>query len=236
MEYFKDKDGQIYADMAYRLGMILHQYNNLSISEEKYEETLCFIVLQNLLTQSSEYIRSMTKGNFKNSIFYKEIGNEPIWGLSESCIKEYTFSDKKTLQNVIDKLRNSVSHPTKLRARSYGVTGYTTIDNKSGSIEKYLFVNSPDINRNGNIKQFSSEEEIIYYIKNNKNQIPADVEIKEQNGNFIMFRNENPFYRYAKIEMNVITLRKFTVELANYLAQPINSNWDGITIKRLIAA
>jgi hypothetical protein len=236
MEYFKDKDGQIYADMAYRLGKILNQYNKLSIPEEKYEQTLCFVILQNLLTQSSEYIRSMTAGDRKSSIFYKEIGNNPIWGLTEKSIIQYTFNEKLTLQNVIDKLRNSVSHPTSLNKGNIGGTGYTTIDNKSGIIEKFSFVNSPDVNHDGDIKQFSSEEKINEYMERFRHQMPNDLIINNQNGKFIMVRNGVPFYRRSEIEMDVITLRIFTEELANYLAQPININWDGITIKRLIAA
>lgn len=51
-EYFLEPDGQIYGDVAYRLGKIIHQYENCieAYDEENFITTLCISSLQSLLT------------------------------------------------------------------------------------------------------------------------------------------------------------------------------------------
>ncbi len=84
MEYYRDPKNQIYADQAFRLGKIISQYEKLNTNEEKFEATLYFAILQNLMTNSNEYVRRMTKGERKNSIFKKSI-SDSNWGINESC-------------------------------------------------------------------------------------------------------------------------------------------------------
>jgi hypothetical protein len=57
MEYFRHPENQIYADIAFRLGRIVTQYDKMTTNEEKFEATLYLTVLQNLITYSNEYIR-----------------------------------------------------------------------------------------------------------------------------------------------------------------------------------
>ena len=148
MEYFRDPKNQIYADIAYRLGIILAQYKKLTTSEEKFESTLYLSVLQTLMTNCNEHIRNMPKGDRHKSIFYKNIGASN-WGLEDSCWIKNTFNEKSSLQNFIARLRNSLSHPTQIDLLSnYPSTGYSTIINDTSEINNIRFVNSPDTNKN----------------------------------------------------------------------------------------
>ena len=90
MEYFRDPKNQIYADIAFRLGRIVTQYEKMTTDEEKFEATLYLTVLQNLMTNSNEYVRQMTRSARKNSIFNKEI-TYSIWGLNDKCWIKHTF-------------------------------------------------------------------------------------------------------------------------------------------------
>jgi hypothetical protein len=236
MEYYRTEESQIYADIAYRLGKIILQYDKMQLNEEKFETTLCLAVLQNLLTQSNEHIRKMSEGTRKNSIFYQHIENEPIWGITAEAIKEYTFHEDKNLQNILSKLRNTVSHPNSLHIESeYPGTGYTTIRNEDNIIEKFVFINSPDVGRNGP-KQYNSLKRFESFKASCRGSLPIDINYKEQNERFIAVLNGVPFIRIARIELDVHQLREFTLSLVNYLAQPIKKDWDGMTIHQIIAA
>ena len=69
MEYFRDKDGQIQADIAFRLGRIILQYESISLKpEQKYESTLYLAVLQNMLTNCIELLNSLSKRERKENL------------------------------------------------------------------------------------------------------------------------------------------------------------------------
>lgn len=62
MEYFSDpKNKQVYADIAYRIGHIILEYDKQVKSKYKFESTLHLIALQNLLTINAEYTRDMLR-------------------------------------------------------------------------------------------------------------------------------------------------------------------------------
>ena len=176
MEYFRTENGQIYADIAYRLGKIVIQYEKLKVpaNEEKFEATLYMAVLQNLLTISNEYVRTMIdalkKQEKQDSHFRKDVdlcqdfeANE--WGLRKGCWVENKFNEKINLQNFIERMRNSVSHPTDIDYYNpFTSTGYTTLDNDNTTIKKFGFVNSPDTTNN-RIKYYSSRERVEDFIE-----------------------------------------------------------------------
>lgn len=238
MEYFRDPKNQIYADIAFRLGRIVTQYEKMTTDEEKFEATLYLTVLQNLMTNCNEHVRQMTRGTRRNSIFNRII-SKSIWGISEENLIENTFSEKHTLQNFITRMRNSVSHPTKIDIDSkYPSTGFTTIKDNSGFIQKFRFINSPDTTHN-RIKEFSSIEAIENCINRGKDEFPEDIsyrKIPENEEKFQLISNGEPFIRISIIDLSVKQLGAFVKNLANYLAQPIQENWDGETIKDLLAA
>ena len=240
MEYFRDPKNQIYADLAQRLGKIINQYEKLVIAEDKYIATLYIAVLQNLSTNCDEYIKQMTKGKGKNTIFKKHF-SETKWGIDESCWIKNTFNEERNLKNFINKIRNSVSHPTAIDPHAaLPSTGYSTIKDGSGIIKKFRFINSPDSSKN-RPKQFDTEERVKSYIKNNKTQLPDDISytgtpMGRKKIMYILTRNTEIFGRISIIEMTVEQLGVFVKKLTNYLAQPIQINWDGETIEDLIAA
>jgi len=233
MEYYRTEKGQIYADIAYRLGRIITQYEKLNVNEEKFEATLYIAVLQNLLTNCSEHVKQMTQQ--PDSIFQKEIESVG-WGLNKCCWVENKYEEKLILENFINRVRNSISHPTEIKIeRDYPSTGYTTIKDDSGIIKKFRFIDSPDTmwNRQWGFKK---EEEIKEYIRRNKKTFPENIHYKKSGTKFFLSINDEPFIRIAIVDLTVEELASFVKNLANYLAQPILDNWDGKTIKWLLAA
>lgn len=244
MEYYRDPKNQIYADIAFRLGKIVNQYEQMNIGGEKFEATLYLTILQNLMTNSTEYVRQMTKGERKNSIFKKEVSEE-IWGIDKNCWIKNTFQENPTLENFITRIRNSVSHPTNIDIRSnYPSTGFTTLRNKSGIIERFRFINSPDT-RNNKPKEFEKPQLLNTLYERNSDlkkihkEFPENIDYELISGSqkkYHLMRNGEPFIRISIIDLSVKQLGLFVKNLANYLAQPIQENWDGETINDLIAA
>jgi hypothetical protein len=148
------------------------------------------------------------------------------------------FNEKKTLQNYIRVIRNAMSHPTETDiAKELPSTGFSTVADESGRINKFVFINSPDVRKNRQ-KYFNTRQEAEEYIV--ENEISAEVLITEtwtDNGNkYVLTLDGKAYARFSKIEIAVGELRSFVKALSNYLAQPIQKEWDGITIKNLIAA
>ena len=232
MEYFRDKDGQIQADIAYRLGRIILQYESFSIpSEQKFESTLYLSVLQNILTNCIELLNSLSDREKKsNQIVNSSIESENIFGFKSSQIRGNTFFETLTCDKIIRHIRNALSHPTKINIESeFCSTGYSTLKNQTNTISEYCFISSPDTKYN-RLKNYSKiKAEVILKQEHN---LPDETKIMEANDGGFNFRvNGKPFGRIFKIVLSTSELRKLTIGLCTYLAQPIQENWDGITIK-----
>jgi hypothetical protein len=239
MEYHRDPKNQIYADLAYRLGKIIVQYENLNLVEEKYEATLYVAVLQNLMANCNEYVREMTKSERKDSVFKKDI-ELAGWGLNRGCWIKNTFKEEFNLQNFITRIRNSVSHPTSIDISStYPSSGFTTLPDDTGRITKFRFVNSPDT-RNNRVKSFDEIQCVSDYIKQNKNEFPDDITYKtrevEGRLQYVLSSKSQEFARISIIDLSVKELGSFVKHLSNYLAQPIQKDWDGLTVTELLVA
>jgi hypothetical protein len=245
--YSRDKDDQIYASLAYRLGKIATQYDKYVV-EKKYEATLYISILQSLLTISNEYIRKMMgalKGIEKskaNAIFREEFESSQDfgsseWGIASGCWVENTFKEKIHLQNFITRMRNAISHPNIIDITSpYPSSGFTTIDDDDTIIKKFCFVNSPD-SRENQIKFFYSEEKVKKYIeqiKTRDNDLPENISHDFNGSEYYMTLNSKPFIRISKIELSVKELGNFVKHLANYFAQPKDGTWNGATITDLL--
>ena len=230
MEYFRTETGQIYADIAYRLGRIVTQYERVSINEEKFEATLYIAVLQNLLTNCSEHLKQMTQQLFQKDI--ESVG----WGLNRSCWIENKYEEELILENFIKRLRNAISHPTEIRdERDFPSTGYTTRKDDSGIIKRFRFIDSPDTKWNRQ-SGFRTEQEIQDWIRRNKHTFPENIHYIMKGSKYFLAVNSEAFIRISIIDLTVEELASFVKNLANYLAQPIQENWDGKTIKWLFAA
>ena len=233
MEYHRTKTGQIYADIAYRLGRIVIQYENMSLDEEKFQPSLYIAVLQNLLTNCCEHVRQITRQH--KFIFQMDI--ETVgWGLKNSCWVANQYEEVWNLENFIKRLRNAVSHPRDIMIDSdYPSTGYTTIRDNSDIIKTFRFFDSPDTQRNQQ-RYFKTEQEVADYIRRNRNSFPENIHYGYDGLSYFPAIDSEPFIRIAIIDLSVDELASFVKHLANFLAQPIQKNWDGKTTAWLLVA
>lgn len=142
-EYFLEPDGQIYGDVAYRLGKIIHQYENCieAYDEENFITTLCISSLQSLLTI---YIESYVKYNgypctrentiFDSKTFISE--NNYLKIKNHWVIINNKFYKGVNVFNFLKQLRNALSHPNIMIDNKS--TGYSS-KNIDGIISSYQF-------------------------------------------------------------------------------------------------
>jgi hypothetical protein len=240
MEYFRDPKNQIQADIAYRLGIVAKQYSSASFPEnENFSSTLDICILQNLLTNCVTLLDSMAKNERKASFLTSELSVKKFWGLSVDQVKVNTFrSNQLKINDVLKHIRNALSHPTSLDIDSaFPSTGYTTIPEISGKIKRFCFVSSPDVTNN-RPKESQTEKQGNTFLEKAKTEgtMPLDVVLVQADiRKFIFSRNGSPFGRVFKILLSNIEIHELVMELSNYLAQPIQKDWDGNTIIRLVA-
>jgi len=239
MEYFRTDDGQIQADLARRLGIVLEQYHHQIKSEEKYEVSLCLSILQTLLTNCIELLNKLKKIDKKGNPFYQFPIDKITWGFEKDAITHTSFYQPDLdAAEVIRHIRNALSHPTKieLNSKKSKTTGYIS---KGGStnIESVIFISSPDLNASGNTKVYETKEAAEAYICKQGN-FPPEVELMQLPlGKFAFQVNNQPFHRIFEIELNPSSLLKLTYSLTSYLSHPLIEKWDGKTflIKKLAA-
>lgn len=238
MEYYRTDDGQIQADLAKRLGVVLKQYHEQVSSNEKYEVSLCLSILQTLLTNCVELLDGLKGGQRRNDPFYSL--QLSIWGLDEKNVLFNNFSyPALTPEIIVRNIRNALSHPTKINLNSNRpTTGYSTVG-ETEKIESIVFITSPDINQKGNLKTYSSVEFAQKAMKNGNSYFPENIKIllTQDKKTYAFFHNDEPFYRVFKIVLTPENLRTLTYSLANYLSHPLDKKWDGktFTIQTLAA-
>lgn len=237
MEYHKTEDGQIQADIARRLGIVLKQYYNLVNIEDRYEVTLSLSILQTLLTNCIELMNSLDKRDKKDNPLFKTPIDSKLWGILEGNILVNTFhTNQINVDFVIRHIRNALSHPTKINLEiQLQTTGYSTMQTGSNIIENIYFVSSPDLNGRGNRKE-ATLERANELLKNGT--FPVGVEIEQLSNNRHAFTlDKKPFYRIFKITFTPRQIAQLAFGLSSYLSQPLNEKWDGKTyiIKKLAA-
>ncbi len=235
VELNRDSQNRIYADMAYRIGRVIKTYTPPD-SEPNFEVTLQLFSLQGLLTNCQELIRSFSAMKQPIQEFEKTVVDIPQFlGIRRDFVKKYNFPEKLTYEKFINALRNSFSHPIgsdKALEAEYPSTGYTTVIGTSGTIERIVFWDAPDFIKY-RPKKHSSAEKAEKYIKDKLSGIKGIATI-EVDGNYQILKDGKPFGRVCRIELTPKDLKTFVIELSNYLAQPIQENWDGNTINRLV--
>ncbi len=233
-EYYLDSEGQIYADIAYRLGVIVNQYEN-SIDyrdPNNFDSTLCLTFLQNLLTIYSEMWKNKSFGlpSFWLTPLYDcetHISKENFFGINSQMVLENNFMrEPETISSFLTHVRNALSHPTSVSSESViQSTGYYSLSNELGKISEYVFIDSPDVKvtRHGKnrVKIFNSKEEFLTFkSRNEMKQHPFSCE--EVNGKFEL-RN----HRIYKVCFTVDQLKVLVLNLSKLLAQPVQKNWNG---------
>lgn len=240
MEYYRDQKNLIQADMAYRLGIVAWQYSNLSLPEDKkFSSTLNICILQNLLTNCITLLESMSRAERHRCYLTADLENQILWGLNPGMIEINTFrTPRLTAAVVLRHIRNALSHPTQLDPEtSFPSTGYTTLSGGSGRIHEYCFVSSPDTKRN-QPRKFSTKEQALAYLERRKGDgsMPDDITIITTSpSEFSLGQMENLFARVFKIRLNTQEIHELVMGLSNHLSQPIQEQWDGRTIKQLVA-
>ena len=240
MEYFRDERNQVYADIAFRLGKIVVQYDQIETVKDKFDSTLHIAILQNLMTTCNEHVKQMTRSQRRKSIFYNHF-KDTDWGLGD-VTWESNFNEELTLQNFILRLRNSISHPLDTNPQTqFPNSGFSTNRGKTGEIENFVFINSPDVTKNRS-KRFTHEHEIRDYLFDSKNRLKKEFpehtfyEFNSKEKYFYISMNSRPFARTSIIHMSPLSLKEFLIKLSNFLAQPVEDHWDGVTIKNLFVA
>lgn len=235
MEYFRDPKNQILADMAYRLGMVSLQYKKMSLNQHDFSATLDVAILQNLLTNCKEYIDSIKRNSSEFAFFEKVIDADKVWGISKSDVQINTFPKELTLYGLLMHLRDSCSHPTNLDlSTDFPSTGYTT--KKEGAfINYYVFVHSPDT-RNNIPEPFRNREIAERHLNRIKSQGERkNLKIYEKADKFHIYYDGKPYTRIFRIDLTPSQIHEIVLELSNFLAQPIQENWNGKTFVRLVA-
>ena len=222
-EYFLEPNGQIHADLAFRLGKIIEQYDSVDKSELfNFDSSLCLCILQNLLTIYDEKDKN---GGFpltrENEYYDKNcnIHKKNYFNISKNLVDFDNNESIITVGDFLKNLRNAMSHPTAINLESkFPSTGYFS-NSESKKIKSYTFINSPDVYKSSP-RFFHDEKEAYNFIKNKEH----DFNIKKVGLKYCI---TNP--RITKINLTVNELKKITLKLAKLLSQPVQKNWDGLT-------
>lgn len=222
MEYFTSENGQIQADFAFRLGKIILQYDNLNLPLiDNFSSTLHISILQNVLSNCVELLNNLKELPKDNELYLiKDITleYECFLGFKKYMITKNTFQNNISIDTLLRCLRNSLSHPTYIDIHSdTPSTGYTTKPDGSGIINKYIFISSPDVNKRNRPKCFKTKKQFEDYCKEKR----YDFQYKIENGEYKIL---NP--RILKIQLNPQELKDITINICNYLAQPLQKNWN----------
>ena len=232
--YYEDHQGQIYADMAHRLGVIVKQYDYYIDEDDdmNFDSTMCVTFLQNLLTIYCEYWKNEKFGLpaiWREPLYYRDtlISSKNYFGIEPSMVIENNIvKEVVSTFNFLTHLRNALSHPTAINAYSQTQsTGYYSIADSSGRISEYVFIDSQDVkvDRHGRNrpKQFSNIEKFEGFLNGDMaNGHPFTFE--EVNG-MLELRN----HRVYKICLTSRQLKNLVVKLSSLLAQPVQKNWNG---------
>lgn len=219
MEYIHTNDCQIRSDIAFRLGVIIMQYEkSIELNDIKnYNSTLYISVLQTLLTNCLEILREIKFINEKYDFFdiESQLIDDNFYGIKNKSIISNSIYDKVTLHKVLISLRNALSHPTNINIKSeFPSTGYTTVKDGSNIISEYIFVDSPDV-KNNKAKSFNNIAELEMHKRMNKSAVYD-------------YNSLKIVPRIFKIKLDVNELRTLTLNLSTVLAQPVQENWNKV--------
>lgn len=239
MEYERTDDGEIQADFARRVGQVLVQYDQWRQqvpTVEQYESTLTIALLQSLLTMCQELIRKKRVAPELQGVI--QLANRPLekqpsqLGLSSDCVLESWPSERGlTYREVIDCLRNALSHPGPQNNCRFPRTGFTSVPGPTGQIASYEFTQSSWVNSTGSdLKDlyFSTDDlppakllkDLKYWAKNHEVE---GIDVRQNRGRWQPVRYGEPFLPVLKLRVPVGALRVFTIGLSDYLSEPVRS-------------
>jgi hypothetical protein len=242
MEYERTEDGQIQADFALRAGQLLVQYDHLRRqlpSEQHFEATLAIALLQSMLTMCHELLRNRHPRNPSKSLeellsmAKRTLNAEPtLLGLTKECVLERWPSERGiTYRDVVECIRNALSHPLPQQPGSLPRTGFTTELSGSGQVTAYVFTQSewvessgsrlksvyaPKAGKDGGLEAMKNKVES--WASNNR---VIGVDYVLENGFWKVVLNGAQFIPVFRIRLNVAQIRTFTAGISDYLSEPV---------------
>lgn len=235
MEYVKTPDGQIQADFARRVGRVLLHYEagiSHAAPQDSYEATLTICLLQTLLTNCVELIKAKKKRDSSGlaAIASKTIVEAPdLFGLSPTCITHQWPSERElTYREILQCLRNALSHPLPQQRGIYKTTGYTTWKSATGEIEGFTFVQSPWVNSTGSdvAPRFKVvEADLPNLTKELKNwstdhHTPGLGVLSVAGHKYQIHLGAKPFVPVLQIDISTVQLRSMTLALVIFWQNP----------------
>lgn len=236
VEFIRDEhEGQIYSDLARRIGYLQGQYRDFANKlppDEVFDDTLAVCVLHPLLAIYAEARKRFNPSVFQE--FRLPVPHIPAkFGISRSMIKEFTFYDKfaclddVSFDFVLESIRDALSHPCPISEERFLRTGYVTIPGKSRKVERFRFVNSPDVRGNlgrpSNYDEVRARrifEEIAQRCDSNKFVLIGNPGTRG-NKFHIAHANGNRLVRKIVIEIPADSLELLVTGLSDILSRPI---------------
>jgi hypothetical protein len=255
MEYERTEDAQIQADFARRAGQILLQYDRcktLLPYDQQFEATLGICLLQTILTQCQELLSRVHRPEKapKGLEELVEMANRglndppPLLGLTQACIQErWPSSNSVRYRDLIECIRNALSHPTPQKTEGYPRTGFTTQKMNSGVVESYIFTHSPWVESDGSLNyQFMAKLDKINEVERAKKKIAgwtsqrgvSGVALEKQSNQFLPMRNGKIFIPVMRVQLDVAQLRVFILALSDYLSEPLLKHLEQPVARSLV--
>lgn len=242
MEYERTDDVQIQADFAGRTGQILLQYERCKEglpAHLQFEATLAIALLQSLLTQCQELLKkyrnpAKAPEGLEGLVSMANRGFDeppPLLGLTQACILERWPSERAVkYRDLIECIRNALSHPLPQTSEGLPRTGYTTQIGSSGLIEAFVFTQSTWVGpsglllpeyrpRQGEEKKFDDANIKITNWARNVNV--ENVVLIETDDGYLPMRNGMPFVPVMRVRLDADQLRFFVLALSDYLSEPL---------------
>jgi len=239
MEYERTPDGQLQADFALRIGRIAKQYERLCSAiplEERYDATLLLSLLQALLTNCAELLKQKPerKNPALKQLTSRNLGQDPtLLGFQRnSVVEQWPSSRALTYRELLECMRNAMSHPCAQTPEGLPQTGYTSWQSDSGVIEGFTFTQAPWVNSSGkDLKPQYMPSEAAEDAKKKlttemqrfeKNYHVPDLSVRSDGaGHLRIYHGDKPFVPVLRLKLDVNQLRMLTMSLSEYLAEPL---------------
>lgn len=225
------------ADFARRLGLALRQYRGICGQQhEDYSVTLSLSVLQSLLCSCMHLTENLASSNRIKCFLSEPLGNS-LPASTESIVFEKAFPLRpEKFIDFVKILRDSMSHPNPITGLSDNLpTGFTSISNGSGMLNRFRFVWSPQRNDKGWLRGFRSNEKAQEWVREciEVGSFPKERIVVEERRNYWYVHDiatKEPITKGVILELSCEQIYSLAIALSTLLAQPLNKNWDQQTI------
>lgn len=239
MEYERTPDGQMQADFARRIGRIAEQYECSCTSiplEERYDATLLISLLQALLTNCAELLRHKPERSNPalKQLTGRNLGQDPtLLGFQRtSVVEQWPAMRPLTYRELLECMRNAMSHPCAQTQEGLPQTGYTSWQSDSGVIEGFTFTQSPWVNSSGSAlkplyKPSEKDQKAELKLREEmqrfgRNYSVPDLSVRSDGTGYLrIYHGDKPFVPVLRLRLDVKQLRMLTMSLSEYLAEPL---------------